>query len=103
VIENIIDNGLKYSGDTPVLKVTGQAAGGFVVLTFTDRGKGIPREDIDHVFERFYRGRNVTSAGSGLGLTIAKRILEFHGGDIRLRSDGVTGTEVSLFLPVATP
>lgn len=102
VIENIIDNALKYSNGTPVLSVTGCLEGRFVVLTFTDRGQGIPREDIDHVFDRFYRGRNATTAGSGLGLTIAKRILEFHGGDIRLRSDGATGTEVMLLLPVAS-
>lgn len=100
VMENIIDNALKYSGDNPVLRITGQVAGGFVVLTFADQGQGIAREDIDHVFDRFYRGRNASGAGSGLGLTIAKRILEYHGGDIRLRSNGTSGTDVMLLFPV---
>jgi signal transduction histidine kinase len=54
------------------------------------------------VFDRFYRGRNVNKSGSGLGLTIVKRILDYHGGQIRIRSTVNVGTEVELWLPIAT-
>lgn len=100
VIDNLVDNALKYADGTPVLRVSAYADVRFVRLTFADRGIGIPREDVDNVFERFYRGRNVTGSGSGLGLTIAKRIIEYHGGQIRVRSDGAMGTEVTLLFPI---
>jgi signal transduction histidine kinase len=64
-----------------------------------DRGTGIARKDLSRVFERFYRGGNVTSSGSGLGLPIAKRIAESHGGRIEVRSTVGSGTEVDVTLP----
>jgi signal transduction histidine kinase len=74
-----------------------------VVVTVIDGGRGIAAEDRDHVFERFYRGgraRDGQVPGSGLGLYLCRRIVEAHGGWIRL--DATTrGTSVSLGLPVA--
>jgi signal transduction histidine kinase len=100
-IENIIDNAIKYAGTTPALRISVHLSGKFVTVTFQDRGIGIPPEDVENVFERFYRGRNVSNAGSGLGLTIVKRILEYHGGQIRIRSTINVGTVVELLLPIA--
>ena len=57
-------------------------------------------EDLARVFERFYRGRNVSVSGSGLGLPIAKRIVESHGGRIAVRSAVGVGTEVDVSLPI---
>jgi signal transduction histidine kinase len=100
-LENIIDNAIKYSGVRRRLAVSGRAAGKSLTLTVKDSGSGICREDQARIFERFYRGRNVSTSGSGLGLPIAKRIVESHGGRIDVRSEVGTGTEVNVTLPTS--
>jgi two-component system phosphate regulon sensor histidine kinase PhoR len=100
-LENIIDNAIKYSGATRRLAVSGRAAGQVLTLTVKDSGSGICREDRARVFERFYRGRNVSTSGSGLGLPIAKRIVESHGGRLDVRSEAGVGTEVDVTLPAS--
>jgi two-component system phosphate regulon sensor histidine kinase PhoR len=100
-MENVIDNAIKYSGEHRVLKIVASAHREHVQVTFADRGIGIPREDVRHVFERFYRGSNAKESGSGLGLAIARRIVRFHGGDIGVRSTVDVGTEVDLQLLAA--
>jgi signal transduction histidine kinase len=100
VVQSLVDNAIKYSGERHRLHISGQTADGSVTVTFADAGAGIPADDLEHVFERFYRGRNVREGGSGLGLAIAKRIIEHHGGRIALRSTVGVGTEVDVSLPV---
>jgi two-component system, OmpR family, phosphate regulon sensor histidine kinase PhoR len=100
-LENIVDNAIKYSGSTRRLAVSARAAGRNLTLTIKDSGSGICREDQARIFERFYRGRNVSTSGSGLGLPIAKRIVESHGGRIDVRSEVGVGTEVDLILPTS--
>jgi len=95
-----VDNAIKYSTTEKHLAVTGTATARNVTLTIRDRGTGIARKDLSRVFERFYRGGNVTSSGSGLGLPIAKRIVESHGGRIEVRSTVGSGTEVDVTLPI---
>ena len=99
-LDNIVDNAIKYSTTDKHLAVSGRANGKTVTLTVRDRGPGIARKDLSRVFERFYRGGNVTVSGSGLGLPIAKRIVESHGGRIEVRSAVGTGTEVDVTLPI---
>jgi two-component system, OmpR family, phosphate regulon sensor histidine kinase PhoR len=100
-LDNIVDNAIKYSTTDKHLAVRGRATGRNVTLTVHDRGTGIARKDLSRVFERFYRGGNVTVSGSGLGLPIAKRIVESHGGWIEVRSIVGSGTEVDVTLPIA--
>jgi two-component system phosphate regulon sensor histidine kinase PhoR len=100
-LENIVDNAIKYSGAIRRLAVSGRAAGKSLTLTVKDSGSGICREDQARIFERFYRGRNVPTSGSGLGLPIAKRIVESHGGRIDVRSEVGVGTEVDVTLPAS--
>ena len=100
-LENIVDNAIKYSGATRRLAVSGRAAGKSLTLTVKDSGSGICREDQARIFERFYRGRNVPTSGSGLGLPIAKRIVESHGGRIDVRSAVGVGTEIDVTLPTS--
>ena len=99
-LDNIVDNAIKYSTNEKHLAVRGRANGRTVTLTVQDRGTGIANKDLSRVFERFYRGGNATVSGSGLGLPIAKRIVESHGGRIDVRSAVGTGTEVDVTLPI---
>jgi len=99
-LDNIVDNAIKYSTTEKHLTVRGTANGKTVTLSVRDRGPGIAGKDLSRVFERFYRGANATVSGSGLGLPIAKRIVEGHGGRIEVRSTVGSGTEVDLTLPI---
>jgi signal transduction histidine kinase len=99
-LDNIVDNAIKYSTTDKHLAVSARANGKTVTLTVRDRGTGIASKDLSRVFERFYRGGNVTVSGSGLGLPIAKRIVESHGGRIEVRSAIGSGTEVDVTLPI---
>jgi two-component system phosphate regulon sensor histidine kinase PhoR len=99
-LENIVDNAIKYSTTEKHIAVRGRANGKTITLTVRDKGPGIARKDLSRVFERFYRGGNVTVSGSGLGLAIAKRIVESHGGRIEVRSTEGSGTEVDVTLPI---
>jgi signal transduction histidine kinase len=99
-LDNIVDNAIKYSTTEKHVAVTGRAAAKNVTLTIRDRGSGIARKDLSRIFERFYRGGNATSSGSGLGLPIANRIVESHGGRIEVRSRLGSGTEVDVTLPI---
>ena len=100
-LDNIVDNAMKYSTTEKHLAVSATANGKSVTLTVRDRGMGIASKDLARVFERFYRGGNATVSGSGLGLPIAKRIVESHGGWIEVRSAVGMGTEVDVTLPIA--
>ena len=100
-LDNIVDNAMKYSTTEKPLALSATTNGKTVTLTVRDRGTGIASKDLSRVFERFYRGGNATVSGSGLGLPIAKRIVESHGGRIDVRSAVGTGTEVDVTLPIA--
>jgi len=93
-IKQILDNALKYSSsDTPVA-VRAFRSNGTVALEITNHGKGIPLQEQTRIFDRFYRGAEVRERipGSGLGLSIAYRILQAHGGDLTMRSQGAETT-----------
>ena len=75
---------------------------GGVSISISDTGEGIPANDLPHVFERFYRGeksRNRASGGSGLGLSIAKGIVEAHGGSLQVVSEYGNGAAFTFILP----
>jgi signal transduction histidine kinase len=104
VLVNLVQNAEKHAGPAAAIEVRARRLDRtMVVVTVVDDGQGIAAEDRDHVFERFYRGgtaRDGQVPGSGLGLYLCRRIVEAHGGWIRL--DATTrGTSISLGLPVA--
>ena len=70
-------------------------------ISFTDRGVGIPADELPHVFEKFYRVQRTSEFGSGLGLAIVRRIVNDHGGVATIRSVVGTGTTVTITLPLA--
>jgi signal transduction histidine kinase len=104
VIQNVVDNAVKYSAPQTPVEIRVEARGKWLVVRVSDRGRGIPTEDLPRIFTRFYRGSNAASTkGSGIGLASAKAIVEQHGGRIDVRSTPGYGTTVSIRLPAATP
>lgn len=105
VIINIISNAIKYTPnggriDVNVSKIPSKNR---VLVRISDNGIGIPKEDIGHLFERFYRvekSRTSDAGGTGLGLAIAKELIDAHGGNIRIESALDTGTTVYIEIPV---
>ncbi len=100
----VLDNAIKYSprGRSITLKMA--VASGHAEILVRDEGKGIPTEELPKVFERFYRGRGVNASrqpGSGLGLSIAKWLIEKHQGEITLTSEVGSFTEVQVRIPCA--
>jgi signal transduction histidine kinase len=87
-LKQIVDNALKYSPSGTPVTVHAFRSNGRVALEITDQGKGISKEEQARVFDRYYRGPLVRDKipGSGLGLSIALRILQAHGGDISVKS-----------------
>ncbi len=103
VILNIISNAIKYTPNEGKINILSFTKNGNVIITVKDTGFGIPEEDIERIFERFYRvdkARSRALGGTGLGLSIAKQIVEYHGGDIKIRSKYNVGTEVDIVLPI---
>lgn len=99
VFGNLVDNAIKYSDVCRQLAITGRRDGKEVVIAFADRGVGIAADERSRVFDRFFRGRTVKAGGSGLGLTIARRVVGDHGGRIELESAVGAGTTVRIVLP----
>ncbi len=105
-LTNILDNALKFSPDDclPVsVELTHQSP--FAIITVIDHGIGIPKEDLDFIFEPFYRvdkSRTPQTGGYGLGLSLAKTIIEAHGGRLDITSTIRQGTTVQIYLPIDT-
>jgi len=103
-LANIVENSIKYSGGTKLdIKVITDMARNLTIVKFTDDGKGIPLEQMDKVFERFYRidkGRSKKTGGSGLGLAITKEIIEAHGGEVYVSKNHIKGTQFVIELPI---
>lgn len=102
VLGNLLQNAIRHTPADGSVVVTTSATGSEVVVSVADTGNGIPPGDVSRVFERFYRAeksRSRTGGGSGLGLSIAKSIVEAHGGRIWIDQTGSAGTTVSFALP----
>ncbi|SET83364.1 sensor histidine kinase [Hymenobacter actinosclerus] len=100
ILVNLLSNALKYSHDGALVRLHAACAGGWLTLRIEDEGVGISEEDQQHLFERFFRARNVSNLpGTGLGLYIVGRYAELMGGTIDLRSALDQGTTVTLTIP----
>ncbi len=93
IMDNLITNAKKYTPEGTKVVVEAQHTGKEVMLTIADQGPGIPQEELDNLFERYYRGTNTTddTTGTGLGLAITKQLIDLHNGTISVRS-GQDGT-----------
>lgn len=105
VVLNLLENAVKYgAGPDNAVSVTVEAAGGRAVVRVADRGVGIARADLPHIFEKFYRGRvdGPTRRGFGLGLAIVRSTVIAHGGTIDVQSEQGHGSVFTITLPLAT-
>ena len=101
-IQNLIANSIKYSGDERWLSVAADNGGGVVKISVMDRGIGIGKSELRHVFEPFYRAKDVVDAqihGNGLGLSIVKQIAEAHGGRVTAFSEKGKGSTFVIEIP----
>ncbi|MEO8430636.1 MAG: HAMP domain-containing sensor histidine kinase [Acidobacteriota bacterium] len=102
VLENLIDNALRHTPSSGIVSVTIEQEPGFLSVTVADTGSGIPASELSRVFERFYRAAPHESGregGAGLGLAIAQRIVDLHGGRIEGESGPGEGSRFRFWLP----
>lgn len=106
VIDNLIRNAVQFSRVKDRVDVAVEVEGGFVVLSVRDQGPGIPEQYLERVFDRFVQAPSVPDAGrrgTGLGLTIAKGVVDLHGGEIGVRNRPEGGCAFTVRLPLAVP
>ena len=101
-LSNLVANAVKYSADGSTVVVGAKGLDTVVEVSVTDQGVGIPPEEIDRIFERFYRvdpARHRSTGGTGLGLSIVKHVAASHGGDVRVWSKEGQGSTFTITLP----
>ncbi|MCJ7730502.1 MAG: cell wall metabolism sensor histidine kinase WalK, partial [Sedimentisphaerales bacterium] len=102
VLTNLIGNAIKFTPQGGQVRLSFQKQDNELVIRVSDTGAGIPKEDLPKIFEQFYRvqRRGEEIKGTGLGLTIVKRIVLLHGGRIEVESEPDRGSTFSVFLPL---
>ncbi|WP_425387643.1 sensor histidine kinase [Aneurinibacillus terranovensis] len=103
VLDNLLSNAMKYSNKGTRITLRACRRGEWLAIEVIDEGIGIPRRDLERIFERFYRvdkARSRSMGGTGLGLSIARQIVLAHGGTIEIESEWQKGTKVRFTLPV---
>jgi signal transduction histidine kinase len=101
VVHNLVENAIKYSSSNPQIKIKTWDDPNWVYIEITDNGVGIAPDDLDHVFDKFYRVKNDAShtiKGTGLGLYLVKYFVELHGGQISVQSTLGKGTSFKIKL-----
>jgi two-component system phosphate regulon sensor histidine kinase PhoR len=103
---NLLDNSVKYSGDGKQIKVKVVQENGYIDVSVMDKGPGIPVEEQQKIFEKFYRGSTAVGRkvrGSGIGLSITKHVAEMHGGVVLVDSKVGEGSTFTLRIPIRKP
>jgi two-component system phosphate regulon sensor histidine kinase PhoR len=101
VLENLLENALRYAGEGATCTVALRREDGYVVVGVSDDGSGVPDQDVPRLFERFFRSdRARTTRGTGLGLAIVKHVVESAGGNVEARGGRGRGLDVRCALPV---
>jgi len=106
VLQNLIDNALRYTASGGAVVLAIENHGAFMQISVSDTGRGIETRHLPHIFERYWRATDAAesdaSTSSGLGLAIVKRILDLHGSAVRVHSEFSRGTRFEFLLPQAT-
>ncbi|HME98560.1 MAG TPA: HAMP domain-containing sensor histidine kinase [Terriglobia bacterium] len=105
-VHNLITNAIKYSGSERWIRISIVTEEQWVRLTVEDRGVGIASADLSHIFEPFYRCRTAVEAqihGSGIGLSLVKKAIDQHGGEVSVTSTPGCGSSFSMALPITRP
>ncbi len=97
---NLISNAAMYSPQNTEITISVHSNQNALFISVMDQGRGIPKEDLDKIFDKFYRGKNPQPGGLGLGLSISKRFIQAHGGDIEVRNLEKGGACFTVSLPV---
>jgi signal transduction histidine kinase len=105
VYTNLLNNAIKYAPEGSTVTFRGRYENNNLIVEVEDEGPGIPEEDLPHIFKDFYRAGNVgTAPGSGLGLSIAKKIIDAHHGQIiaenLVRYGQKVGTRITVTVPI---
>jgi signal transduction histidine kinase len=104
ILHHLLSNALKFSLAHQPITLNVECSDDHVMLTVSDQGAGIPKQDLPLIFEPFHRAKNVdTIAGGGLGLSIVKQCVELQGGTIDIKSQLGQGTSVQVQLPLVVP
>ena len=101
-LSNLVDNSIKYSDENSIIHLEAVRGQTYIDLVVRDQGIGIPKADLDRIFERFYRvdkARSRATGGTGLGLSIVRHVAVNHGGEILLRSREGEGSQFTIRLP----
>jgi two-component system, OmpR family, phosphate regulon sensor histidine kinase PhoR len=105
-LNNLLDNAVKYSREHGEIRLQARQRDKEIVLSVSDKGIGIGKEDLPRIFERFYRVDKARTAenirGTGLGLAIVKHIAQLHGGHVEAESELERGTTIRMVLPIVT-
>jgi signal transduction histidine kinase len=104
VLRNLLENAVAHTSEGGAITVSARQRDSWVEISVADTGEGIPADDLPNIFERFYRvdkSRARATGGSGLGLTIARRLVEAHGGKIQVQSELGKGSHFRFTLPVS--
>lgn len=101
ILSNLLSNAIKFSGEGSKVEVKARPVGRELLVEVQDQGPGIPQEQLEHIFDRYWQAKKTAKLGSGLGLSIAEKLVKAHGGKIWVNSIKNKGTTFSFTVPLS--
>lgn len=101
ILSNLLSNAIKFSGEGSKVEVKARPVGRELLVEIQDQGPGIPQEQLEHIFDRYWQAKKTAKLGTGLGLSIAEKLVKAHGGKIWVNSIKNKGTTFSFTVPLS--